>query len=285
MDHPSHTPGSNSSLRQFASAVIAVAGILASFLRPSDLPPDVLVALSIAGVAIVAWFSGRQLAILLSVIWIAVRWAASADQSGSAVGSLAIHWGVMAGLVCGINRLQTRWEAEHRLARLDALTGLPNRQAFFERCAAELSRNRRFGRPLTLALLDGDGFKSVNDRWGHAAGDRALQITAQALAQTVRNYDFVGRLGGDEFVILFPETGPADAERAVQRLQQALRAEFERQYLPLTYTIGVVSFSAADWDVAACLKETDRVLYRAKRAGKGTAGFETAGSANGAKER
>lgn len=284
MDHPTHSPGNNSSLRQFASAVIAVAGILASFLWPSDLPPDIFVALSIAGAAVVGWFSGRQPALVLSTLWIAARWLASSDQSWRAVGSLSVHWGVMTGLVCWITWLRARLETEHRLARLDGLTGLPNRQAFFERCAAELSRSRRFGRPLTMVLLDGDKFKEINDRWGHAAGDRALQLTARTLTETVRHYDFVGRLGGDEFVILFPEIGSVDAERAVQRLQQALCAEFQRQFLPLTYSMGAVTFFSDVRDVAACLNETDRVLYRAKRTGKGTGYLETAGSANRAKE-
>ncbi len=160
-------------------------------------------------------------------------------------------------------------QTEYRRARLDPLTGLANRQAFFERCAAELSRVARSRRPLTVMLLDGDDFKSVNDRQGHARGDRALQQTARTLVAAVRPYDLVCRLGGDEFTILFPETAAGDAERIAGRVQKRLADALASEFAPLTFSIGVATAEpSAVPDPARCLAEADRVLYAAKRAGK-----------------
>jgi diguanylate cyclase (GGDEF)-like protein len=169
--------------------------------------------------------------------------------------------------------VRARLEAVYRDSRIDPLTGLPNRRAFFERCAAELNRALRFRRPVTLVLLDGDDFKSVNDRHGHAVGDRALRKTAQVLLQAVRQYDVVSRLGGDEFAILFPETDVDEARAIAGRLQQALHDQVEGEFAPLTYSLGVVTFSSPPPDVADCLAEVDRRLYEAKRAGKRTVSF------------
>jgi diguanylate cyclase (GGDEF)-like protein len=269
--------GDDTSIRQFAAALIAVAGVAFLFVPVIGLRSDAIAALNIGGIAVVAWLAGGRPAAALSVLWTIGRWGVAKDQGWDVAGTLGVQWGVTIGLIGGFSWLRHRLDAERRLARLDVLTGLPNRHAFFERCAAELSRARRFGRPVTLVVLDGDSFKAVNDQSGHATGDLALQATARCLRETVRQYDFVARLGGDEFVILLPETGAPEAEHAVERLQAALRARVERQFPPLTYSLGVLTYFPGDWSVTTCLSEADRVLYLAKRSGKGRVSFHVAG--------
>ncbi len=104
-------------------------------------------------------------------------------------------------------------------AATDALTGVPNRRSFMDRLPAELERSRRSARPLSVVLADLDGFKGINDAYGHAAGDRALIACAEALTRHIRAYDYVARFGGDEFVLLFPDTPSAQADAIIGRMR------------------------------------------------------------------
>ncbi|MCU0308825.1 MAG: diguanylate cyclase [Thermoleophilia bacterium] len=154
------------------------------------------------------------------------------------------------------------------LAVTDALTGLANRRAFEARLAEEVGRARRHGRPLSLAMLDADEFKRVNDRHGHPAGDRVLRSVARALAQEARPGDMVARLGGEEFAIVLPETAAPAAARAVERIRQAASAAVEPRLGPLTLSGGVSELTPADRGPATLIERADLALYRAKAAGR-----------------
>ena len=177
-------------------------------------------------------------------------------------------------LVAWMSRLRERLASAHRLARLDSLTGLPNRQALVEALDAELSRTRRFGRPFTVALLDCDGFKGINDRGGHLAGDEVLRRIGFALRQHTRRYDCVGRLGGDEFLLVLSEVDREDAALVAERLRAALRHFVEREYPVLTFSLGVVTFCTADLDWEDCIQQADEAMYTAKRKGPDQTRFE-----------
>lgn len=113
--------------------------------------------------------------------------------------------------------------AHERLAELafaDPLTELPNRRAFSDRFGVELLRSHRTGRPLSIALVDLDGFKAINDKYGHAAGDAALRHVAQTMKRRTRGYDLVARYGGDEFVLLFPDTPRQIADSISRRFRE-----------------------------------------------------------------
>ncbi|HEV2062090.1 MAG TPA: GGDEF domain-containing protein [Solirubrobacteraceae bacterium] len=119
---------------------------------------------------------------------------------------------------------RSREEEAERLARHDELTGLPNRRAFTEILAAEVSRVRRSGAPLSVVVADLDAFKRINDTWGHPAGDACLASIATVLRDGLRQYDSCFRWGGDEFTLVLPETSLADAEIVCDRLAAAVRA-------------------------------------------------------------
>ncbi len=129
---------------------------------------------------------------------------------------------LLSGLVAAHLSHASLYAAEVHGGRHDALTGLLNRRAYEERLPVEIARANRFGWPLSLCLLDLDGFKQLNDTLGHPAGDRALQQVA-ALIDESRLADDGFRIGGDEFAILMPETEPADAELAAARLCKSIR--------------------------------------------------------------
>ena len=144
--------------------------------------------------------------------------------AGAALGPAAMVLGLPAGLVAALAtaRVQARQRTLRALSRQDALTGLANRRALDERLAYEVVRHRRHEREFAVVALDLDGFKGINDRFGHAAGDEVLVEVAGALVQTVRDQDTVVRLGGDEFCVLAPESDTAAAERLAARLRGAV---------------------------------------------------------------
>ncbi len=152
-------------------------------------------------------------------------------------------------------------------ARLDALTGVANNRGFRELAERELARAHRSAGPLSIAYIDLDRFKQLNDSAGHSAGDAALSRLGAAMRVTVRTVDVVGRLGGDEFALLLPETAQTDATVLVERLRTALEpicTEFE-----IDTSIGVVTFTTPPASVDEALQQADGLMYEVKAAGKG----------------
>jgi diguanylate cyclase (GGDEF)-like protein len=152
-----------------------------------------------------------------------------------------------------------------RQALVDELTGVANLRAFREAAVREIRRSTRFGHELSLAYVDIDDFKAVNDRLGHEAGDRMLVALAGLTLATVRTLDFVARIGGDEFVILMPETGVDGALPVVVRLREA----FARAGAA-TCSIGLASSEGSATSVEEMLAAADALMYEAKQAGKNT---------------
>ncbi len=156
------------------------------------------------------------------------------------------------------------------LSATDDLTGLHNRWAFQRRLDEEIPRSARGQQPLSVLMLDLDGFKGVNDRWGHLTGDALLRAVGHAIHTTLRNTDFGARWGGDEFGIVAPDTSPAAASVLAQRLRTAIEAEARRLRQPLTASVGVGTFvphHPAIVDRTTLVKAADTALYEAKRSG------------------
>ncbi|MGB7481694.1 MAG: GGDEF domain-containing protein [Burkholderiaceae bacterium] len=158
-----------------------------------------------------------------------------------------------------------------RLASEDALTGLPNRRAIAGAGEQALAHALRHREPLTVAILDVDYFKRINDSFGHDAGDQVLADIATLLRTECRQQDLVGRYGGEEFCIVFPHTGQAAAAAAAERILGAARRYRFRQDGGLTFSIGMAVLEH-DWSAtvswAALLKTADQQLYLAKEAGR-----------------
>jgi diguanylate cyclase (GGDEF)-like protein len=142
------------------------------------------------------------------------------SQLGVGAIALAVPVAMAAGLIRG--RLDAKHAGLMHLAHLDPLTGLGNARQLRTTLSYEITRHRRHKRRLTVFVLDLDGFKSVNDRFGHAAGDEVLREVARQLQRTCRDQDTVVRQGGDEFCVLAPETGWREAERLAERLGFAI---------------------------------------------------------------
>ena len=165
-----------------------------------------------------------------------------------------------------LTRLQRRLDEVELLADRDPLTPVLNRRAFTREMGRTLAFCERYQAPASLAFFDLDGFKAVNDRFGHAAGDAALQVVAAVLAGHVRESDVVGRLGGDEFAVILAQAGAEAAEAKAADLQRLIEAEpvvFERLSIPLRISYGVRSFEPG-LSPAQALAEADAAMFLRK---------------------
>jgi diguanylate cyclase (GGDEF)-like protein len=197
------------------------------------------------------------------------------DKIGAAVFVLlAVASNTLLGRVLEVsNRRAYALELElHRDARTDSLTGLDNRRAMLERGRVELKRATRTGTPVSLILCDFDHFKSVNDKYGHEAGDAALTVAAAVLKRALRESDALGRWGGEEFMAILPGTAAIGAADVAERMRAAIAAtRFDGLDEGATISLGVASSEQLDdpgleWDLL--IKEADRRLYRAKHEGR-----------------
>lgn len=189
---------------------------------------------------------------------------------GLLVGSIAL----LAALFAGYRRVQHRERAAQKriehLAHFDMVTGLPNRALLADRLAQETARARRGGSGFAVLLFDLDGFKSVNDTWGHAAGDRVLALVGERVRKCVRASDTVGRLGGDEFLAILPETSLEGASGVAQKLRDSLREPYalDGATAHLSTSVGVSFFPDHGNDPEQLQRAADAALYKAKREGK-----------------
>ena len=156
------------------------------------------------------------------------------------------------------------------LATTDSLTGINNRRNFFVLAKDEIARSRRYQRPLTMLMIDIDRFKDVNDKHGHAVGDKVLQALAQACITTLRKTDVFARLGGDEFVILLPETddGREQADRLRRTIERMRTSLNDDTGVAITVSIGVASARPEDETIDDVCGRADEALYEAKQSGR-----------------
>lgn len=155
-------------------------------------------------------------------------------------------------------------------ALIDPLTGLPNRAAWTERLEHEIAQWQQHGNTLSLAMLDLDHFKRINDNYGHLAGDKVLKIIATVLRKRMRGNDFIARFGGEEFVLLLPATPPAVGAKLLENLRASIEAcpfHFKGERVTITISMGLAAFRPGEHSDLV-LKRADQALYRAKNAGR-----------------
>ncbi len=157
---------------------------------------------------------------------------------------------------------------ERAMSRIDSLTGLANARSFEELGTRVIAESRRSGRPFTLAYVDLDRFKEVNDQLGHSEGDRVLRSVAEHIADSARATDVVARLGGDEFVILMAETGVIQAHTALERIAAAVAAGTSGQW-NVGATFGAVTFTEAPHSIDSAVRQADALMYQGKAEGRG----------------
>jgi len=186
---------------------------------------------------------------------------------------IAIGLGVLLFLCAGYALWRQRALLKHieQMAETDPLTGVPNRRQVIEMGQRLMQRCHQDGRPYAMLLLDLDGFKQINDRYGHQAGDKALCSVSQALRCSLRPGDHLGRYGGEEFAVILPDTDAAEAERVAERLRDAV-ASLEPDWAPgagrVTLSGGIAFSTPGRSDFSQLMVRADQALYRAKGAGR-----------------
>ncbi len=231
-------------------------------------------------VGIATWWGGREIGVSTAVI---SSLAALADDL--AAGHFQIHPGILAWnaflhlgfmLIVAqlLSSLRGHVESAEELARSDSLTGLFNRRAFLENLRLHLSLAARDGKPTTLAYIDIDDFKLINDRAGHEAGDRVLRRIATALQASTRRTDVVARLGGDEFALLIVGADQIVAVGVIAKLRHALGAVIDPSGKSVACSIGCVTFASPPPDAKDALRAADALMYQVKRRGKNAVAFE-----------
>lgn len=242
-------------------------------------------------IATATWFASRGWGIAVSlasavasIVADAIARSAVADGAAACAAppksTAALAWNVAVQLctfllfVVLLDALRRQLERERVDARTDGLTSLANRRAFIEAMALEAERARRHGHPVSLAYVDLDGFKAINDQRGHAEGDAVLVSVARTLRAGTRAFDVVGRLGGDEFGLLLPETDALAAGPFLARLRGELEAAMRYHGWRVGFSAGVVTWTRPPESVAEMLRRADALMYGAKEEGKGVTRFE-----------
>lgn len=157
------------------------------------------------------------------------------------------------------------------LSHTDELTQLPNRRAFMRQLENELLRVQRYGRELAVVLLDIDGFKSINDKYGHAIGDQVLTLYAKKVLSQIRNSDMVARYGGEEFAILLPSTDGQGARKTMEKIRKIISIstfESKNRNIPMpTFSAGIALYNPGE-TLEQCIIRADNSLYQAKNSGR-----------------
>ncbi len=224
-------------------------------------------------IIIVTWFVGKRFGLVVALVAAATWLAVEAVTGRSFAQSALRNWDIPVHvvfylLVALLTPTSKTLEHEMERARIDYLTGAYNRRFFFEEIQKEINRSQRYKHPFTLAYIDLDDFKKINDKYGHRIGDKLLLAVVSRAKSILRKSDILARLGGDEFMLLLPETGRGAAQNAVEKIQSALLDEMRRSGWEVTFSFGVLTCSDVKISADELIKKADGLMYSVKNIGK-----------------
>lgn len=234
-------------------------------------------------VAVAAWYAGRSSGIVMAFLS-CLSWYFADLGAGHAYSHHAIPvWNALVRLgfflvtALLLAALRTSLRAQQELARTDALTGLYGRREFDVRLKHDLALAQRRKSTLTLAYVDVDNFKAVNDTYGHDGGDRVLRAIATVLKESLREIDTGARLGGDEFALVLPDTDSERARHVVSRLERTFRENPALSDWGISCSIGVVTCLDPATSPEQVVAAADKLMYQVKRGGKSAVAFSAIG--------
>ena len=231
-------------------------------------------------IALVTWFTNGKVGVITAFvsagIWLTADILAGQVYSHKVVylWNTAIRLGFFLLTVLSL-RLGKTLERERALARSDYVTGVVNARFFRDLAQREIDRSARYLHPFTIAYIDVDNFKAINDAFGHATGDKVLSAVADSMQQHLRKTDVVARVGGDEFVILLPEVGTEAAQAVISKMRHRLSEEMQDKSWPVTFSIGVLTFTAVPVSADEMLTMADKMMYTVKNSGKNSISYAT----------
>lgn len=245
--------------------VVIICCVIALVVQHVDISPLIVIP-----VLLVSWYgtsrAGVKLAIfsafslLITNAWLVYLGIRSASPTYNSLVILFVCL-LVAIVVTNFKKVHV---VEVVAADTDTLTGVNSLRSFYAGIANEILRSNRYGHKFSLAYIDVDNFKHVNDTFGHAVGDKLLIELSKCLMSTFRLTDTVARVGGDEFVCLLPETGQNEAKAAILKAEKSLKESMKLNKWDVSFSIGVVTFEALPDDVHEAVKIADELMYFVK---------------------
>ena len=225
-------------------------------------------------ISLMTWFTNRGIGIAASVIsafvWLITSWTAGKSYSHPFIYTwntiIVVSFFVLVTLL--LSTLKKTLEHERELACTDYLTGATNSRFFFSLMQTEISRSQRYGHPFTIAYIDVDNFKAVNDQFGHVAGDHVLRAVVSQVRKHLRKTDTIARLGGDEFAVLLPETDQESAQAALSKIQHEIFEGIDQEHGPITLSIGVLTCVGTPHTTDEIIRIVDNLMYSVKHDSK-----------------
>jgi diguanylate cyclase (GGDEF)-like protein len=263
------------------SILLALLWGLIDYQTESDVLPPIYYLIPIA---IAVWYIHETAGVGLSVMCAVFAAHDTEIQSGILSQNFWMGiWSIASRLlfflltVWILGRLRRTMESVRTMAMTDSLTGVYNARTFYDMLVKEMARSRRYNRPLSLAYLDIDNFKIVNDTFGHQTGNSVLGIVASVLKESVREMDIVARMGGDEFSILLPEADKDAARKTIERAQENLQREVKEKGWPVTISLGMVTYHRIEDTADDIIRKADDLMYQVKHKGKNGVLFAVVG--------
>lgn len=226
-------------------------------------------------IALTTWYGSYRnsviMCLLSTIIWYLVDTGSSGHPYSNPLApywNSAIRLGLFLITVQLLIQLKTNLNIEKKLSRTDNLTGAMNGRGFTEVAGKLFEMGARHKRTTTIAYIDLDDFKHVNDKYGHGEGDKVLQTVGGVLLKSVRKSDVVGRLGGDEFSIVLPETNETGAKSTFLKLKTELTHAMKEHNWPIGFSVGVVSYDQPPAKLDEAIRSADALMYHVKRNGK-----------------
>ena len=226
-------------------------------------------------VSLTAWCVSRRVGILFCLLAIAVRVIVEEGTTAFSFSHSMLHyWNELIELLFLMimsvlfSALKKNLDNEKTLASHDPLTGALNRRSFFDLAEYEINRSHRYDLPFTVAYIDLDNFKEVNDSLGHRTGDEVLVTVVATIRSNIRNTDILARFGGDEFVILLPTTSGDAAVAFLNKLHDNLNDTVVRKNWPVTFSIGAATYVDAPKSIDEVVQRADELMYSVKRGSK-----------------
>ena len=226
-------------------------------------------------VLVLTWVMGRLCGVVLGIM-ASSSWAYRDMLSGRYTDFPSLFYWDWASALTGIliiviavTELRRALDNARFESRKDALTGLVNKGGFYQVVGSEIEVCRRYKRTLSIAYIDCDNFKAVNDKFGHHVGDELLRVISKTMMRKLRSSDLPGRLGGDEFAVMLPETNAEACRMVVEMLQQRLLHEMKENNWPVTFSIGIATFLRMPPSIEDMIRQADKLMYAVKNTSKG----------------
>ena len=225
----------------------------------------------------VTWFTNQRFGLVISVAS-AIVWLVADVSTGQTYSSPFIPlWNsfIRFAFFIIITILLSSLKSSLELAHTDHLTSAINSRYFYEIVQMEINRFQRNQRPFTVAYIDIDNFKAVNDQFGHIIGDQILITLVNSVSKVIRKSDFIARLGGDEFAVLFPETDQEAARIIFAKIQNSFVEAAQQKNWSITFSVGVLVCKVAPPTTDELIRKADELMYLAKSDGKNTIRYST----------